>query len=283
MIKFGPSGLSEDFKDTGLKTVADAAKWIKSKNLDCFEYSFGRGVNLSTATAESIGQAFNQEQVELSVHAPYFINLATVEEDKALNNIKYIMDSLKMLKVFGGNRCVFHPGSQMKATREDAMNVLMNAFENLYKIKQDSEYKDLLICPETMGKLGQLGDLEEIIRMSQFGDDVVPCIDFGHLNARTIGSIKTKDDYRRILDRLFEGIGESKAKKIHVHFSKIEYTQKGESKHLTFDDNEFGPDYKPLMELFKEYKMDAYIVSESAGTQTRDALLMKNYYTMYNI
>lgn len=283
MIKFGPSGLSEDFKDTGLKTVADAAKWIKSKNLDCFEYSFGRGVNLSTATAESIGQAFNQEQVELSVHAPYFINLATVEEDKALNNIKYIMDSLKMLKVFGGNRCVFHPGSQMKATRDEAMSVLMNAFENLYKIKQDSEYKDLLICPETMGKLGQLGDLEEIIRMSQFGDDVVPCIDFGHLNARTIGSIKTKDDYRRILDRLFEGIGESKAKKIHVHFSKIEYTQKGESKHLTFDDNEFGPDYKPLMELFKEYKMDAYIVSESAGTQTRDALLMKNYYTMYNI
>lgn len=283
MIKFGPSGLSEDFKDTGLKTVADAAKWIKSKNLDCFEYSFGRGVNLSTATAESIGQAFNQEQVELSVHAPYFINLATVEEDKALNNIKYIMDSLKMLKVFGGNRCVFHPGSQMKATRDEAMSVLMNAFENLYKIKQDSEYKDLLICPETMGKLGQLGDLEEIIRMSQFGDDVVPCIDFGHLNARTIGSIKTKDDYRRILDRLFEGIGESKAKKIHVHFSKIEYTQKGESKHLTFDDNVFGPDYKPLMELFKEYKMDAYIVSESAGTQTRDALLMKNYYTMYNI
>lgn len=283
MIKFGPSGLSEDFKDTGLKTVADAAKWIKSKNLDCFEYSFGRGVNLSTATAESIGQAFNQEQVELSVHAPYFINLATVEEDKALNNIKYIIDSLKMLKVFGGNRCVFHPGSQMKATRDEAMSVLMNAFENLYKIKQDSEYKDLLICPETMGKLGQLGDLEEIIRMSQFGDDVVPCIDFGHLNARTIGSIKTKDDYRRILDRLFEGIGESKAKKIHVHFSKIEYTQKGESKHLTFDDNEFGPDYKPLMELFKEYKMDAYIVSESAGTQTRDALLMKNYYTMYNI
>lgn len=283
MIKFGPSGLSEDFKDTGLKTVADAAKWIKSKNLDCFEYSFGRGVNLSTATAESIGQAFNQEQVELSVHAPYFINLATVEEDKALNNIKYIMDSLKMLKVFGGNRCVFHPGSQMKATRDEAMSVLMNAFENLYKIKQDSEYKDLLICPETMGKLGQLGDLEEIIRMSQFGDDVVPCIDFGHLNARTIGSIKTKDDYRRILDRLFGGIGESKAKKIHVHFSKIEYTQKGESKHLTFDDNVFGPDYKPLMELFKEYKMDAYIVSESAGTQTRDALLMKNYYTMYNI
>ena len=283
MIKFGPSGLSEDFKDTGLKTVADAAKWIKSKNLDCFEYSFGRGVNLSISTALSIGQAFKQEGIELSVHAPYFINLATVEEDKALNNIKYIMDSLKMLKVFGGNRCVFHPGSQMKATREDAMNVLMNAFENLYRIKQDSEYKDLLICPETMGKLGQLGDLEEIIRMSQFGDDVVPCIDFGHLNARTVGSIKTKDDYRKILDRLFEGIGETKAKKIHVHFSKIEYTQKGESKHLTFDDNEFGPDYEPLMELFKEYKMDAYIVSESAGTQTRDALLMKNYYTMYNI
>ncbi len=283
MIKFGPSGSCEEFKAQNFKKLTDGIPWLKEKGIDCFEYSFGRGVNISEDTAISTGNAFKAANIEMSVHAPYFINLATIEEEKKNNNINYIMDSLQALKWFQGNRVVFHPGSPCKLERREAMNVLLKAFEKIVEIKHERGYDDLLLCPETMGKGAQLGDLDEIIEIVNHGDkSIVPCIDFGHLNARDCGGIKTKDDYRRIIDKLIDKIGFEKAEKIHVHFSKIEYTGKGEVRHLTFDDTKFGPEFEPLMEIFKEYKMNPYVICESSGTQTRDSMLMKNYYNSLN-
>lgn len=279
MIKFGPSGLCMQFAEQGYKHTAKAAAWLKGLGLDCFEYSFGRGVQIKTATAEEIGKEFASCGIELSVHAPYFINLATQEEEKAQNNHRYIFDSLAALKAFGGKRCVFHPGSPLKMPRGEAVTLMLKRFETVIKLKEEYGYSDLLLCPETMGKKAQLGDLEEIIQMCNLGgEDIVPCIDFGHLNSRDLGIYHTKDDYKRTIDRLIEGVGESKTDRMHVHFSKIQYTANGELRHLTFDDDIYGPDFEPLMEVFAEYKLNPYIVCESAGTQTRDALMMKKYY-----
>ena len=279
MIKFGPSGLCMQFAEQGYKHTAQAAAWLKELGLDCFEYSFGRGVQIKTSTAEEIGKEFASCGIELSVHAPYFINLATQEEEKAQNNHRYIFDSLAALKAFGGKRCVFHPGSPLKMPRGEAVTLMLKRFETVIKLKEEYGYSDLLLCPETMGKKAQLGDLEEIIQMCNLGgEDIVPCIDFGHLNSRDLGIYHTKDDYKRTIDRLIEGVGESKTDRMHVHFSKIQYTANGELRHLTFDDDIYGPDFEPLMEVFAEYKLNPYIVCESAGTQTRDALMMKKYY-----
>ena len=279
MIKFGPSGSCEEFLSQGFKKTSDGASWLKAKGVDLYEYSFGRGVMISKETAESYGKVFKDNGIEMSVHAPYFINLATQEDVKALNNIRYITDSLAALQAFGGNRCVFHPGSPLKLDRKDAMSILLKSFENIVQIKNDNGFKDLYLCPETMGKLNQLGNLEEIIEIVNVGDEnIIPCIDFGHLNARDQGIFKTKDDYKRVIDRLIDGIGEKKTMNMHVHFSKIEYTKKGEVRHLTFDDNVYGPDFEPLMEVFNDYKMSPYVVCESAGTQTRDSMMMKEYY-----
>ncbi len=280
MIKFGPSGLCEQFAQSGLSHTKDAAAWLNKLGLDCFEYSFGRGVQIKSATAKDIGEEFARQGIEMSVHAPYFINLATQDEEKANNNHRYIMDSLAALRDFGGKRCVFHPGSPLKADRKDAMNLLLQRFEKVLVLKEELGFKDLLLCPETMGKKAQLGDLEEVISMCRIGDDsIVPCIDFGHLNSRDCGIYHTKDDYERTVDRLLEGVGEKKTDKMHVHFSKIQYTANGELRHLTFDDEIYGPEFQPLMEVFAEYKLNPYIVCESAGTQTRDALAMKKYYS----
>lgn len=279
MIKFGPSGLCMQFAEQGYKHTAQAAAWLKGLGLDCFEYSFGRGVQIKTSTAEEIGKEFAACGIELSVHAPYFINLATQEEEKAQNNHRYIFDSLAALKAFGGKRCVFHPGSPLKMPRGEAVTLMLKRFETVIKLKEEYGYSDLLLCPETMGKKAQLGDLEEIIQLCNLGgEDIVPCIDFGHLNSRDLGIYHTKDDYKRTIDRLIEGVGESKTDRMHVHFSKIQYTANGELRHLTFDDDIYGPNFEPLMEVFAEYKLNPYIVCESAGTQTRDALMMKKYY-----
>ena len=279
MIKFGPSGSCEEFHAQNFKKTADGVNWLKERGVDLYEYSFGRGVNISRESAQETGKAFASVGIEMSVHAPYFINLATIEDQKKENNVKYIMDSLQALRNFGGNRCVFHPGSPVKLERPEAMSILLNSFEKIVALKHEYGYDDLYLCPETMGKEAQLGTLDEIIEMVKLGDDtIIPCIDYGHLNARDQGVIKTKDDYKRIIDRLIDGIGFEKTAKQHVHFSKIMYSAKGEVKHLTFDDDQYGPEFEPLMEVFYEYKMNPFVVCESAGTQTRDSMMMMNYY-----
>ncbi len=279
MIKFGPSGLCMQFAESGKKHTVEAGEWLKELGLNCFEYSFGRGVMIKSQTAEEIGKVFAENGIEISVHAPYFINLATQEEEKAVNNHRYIFDSLKALRAFGGNRCVFHPGSPLKSARNEAVNVMLKRFEKVLKIKNDEGFGDMILCPETMGKIAQLGDLDEVIALCNLGDEnIVPCIDFGHLNAREKGLYFSKDDYKRTIDRLLEGVGESKTDRMHVHFSKIQYSMGGEVRHLTFADTVYGPEFQPLMEVFAEYKLNPYIVCESAGTQTADALAMKKYY-----
>ena len=279
MIKFGPSGLCAGFSQSGYKHTIEAGKRLNNQGLNCFEYSFGRGVQIKSATANDIGKEFAQNDVEISVHAPYFINLATQEDAKAENNHRYIMDSLAALREFGGKRCVFHPGSPLKTDRSEAMKTLLKRFETVLKLKEDNGFSDLLLCPETMGKKAQLGDLEEVISMCNIGDEtIVPCIDFGHLNSRDCGIYFSSDDYKRTIDRLLEGAGERKTDRIHVHFSKIQYTANGELRHLTFEDEIYGPRFEPLMEVLAEYKLNPYIICESAGTQTRDALAMKRYY-----
>ncbi len=280
MIKFGPSGCCAAFAQAGYQHTVDAAAWVEQHGLDCFEYSFGRGVRLKETTAAEIGNAFAARGIELSVHAPYFINLATQEDDKAQNNHEYIFSSLAALRAMSGKRCVFHPGSPLKAPRAEAMDVLARRFEEVLRLKEEYGYSDLLLCPETMGKKAQLGDLEEIIRMCRMGDEtVVPCIDWGHLNSRDCGVFYKYDDYRRVLDRLIDALGYEQTSRMHVHFSKIQYTDKGELRHLTLEDDVYGPPYEPLMQAYRDYRMQPYIVCESAGTQTADARAMKAYYT----
>ena len=158
------------------------------------------------------------------------------------------------------------------------MDLLMKRLDVVMQLKHEYGYDDMWLCAETMGKKSQLGDLSEVIRMCKNYDTLLPCIDFGHLNARDQGVIKGYDDYKRIIDALADGLGDFKTKNMHVHFSKIQYGDKGELRHLTFDDDKYGPDFEPLMRVISDYKLEPYIACESAGTQTMDALAMKNYY-----
>lgn len=278
MIKFGPSGAGELFEKEGFSKTIDVPAWLKSKGLDLYEYSFGRGVRMSEATAKIYGAEFSAQGIEISVHAPYFINLATQEEDKAENNHRYIKESIVALKNLGGKRCVFHPGSPLKMPRDEAMDLLMKRLDTLLCDLYESGLNDTMLAVETMGKQAQLGDEDEIIRVVSRDKMLYPCIDFGHLNARTCGSLKSYDDYCRLLQKYIDGLGYDKVNNMHVHFSKIEYTAKGELRHLTFADNTFGPEFEPLAKALVDFDLHPYIVCESAGTQTEDSIFMKNCY-----
>ena len=278
MIKFGPSGTDEAFAAAGYSHTIEVPTFLKENGLDIFEYSFGRGVRITSETAEKIGAEFREKGLGISVHAPYYINFAGEEPQKVRATFDYLFASLDALKYFGGTRAVFHPGSPLKSERREAMDRLLRAMNAFMEEFYERGYSDRYVCAETMGKINQLGNLDEIVEIVNLADNILPCVDFGHLNARTYGSLKTKEDFRRVLDRLMEGVGEEKTRKMHVHFSKIEYGKGGEIRHLTFADRDFGPEFEPLAELFAEYKMEPWVLSESAGTQSVDAKTMKNLY-----
>ena len=278
MIKFGPSGNCESFYAEGFSHTEESAAFVKKRGLDCFEYSFGRGVRMSEDKAVSIGEAFQKEGVEISAHAPYFVNFANPDDEMAAKSYGYVLDTAKMLKLMGGKRIVFHPAAQGKATREEAVALTEERLKILRDYIYLNDLQDMIFCPETMGKIAQIGTIEEITRFCKIDSVYTPCVDFGHINARERGSLKTKEDYKSRLEYMIEELGFERMEHFHVHFSKIMYSAKGEVKHLTFEDTEYGPEFEPLAVALKELCLKPYIVSESAGTQAEDALYMKNRY-----
>ena len=277
-IKFGPSGNSQAFFDAGYTKSEDSATWVKNMGLDCFEYSFGRGVNLSDSKALEIGAAFKEAGVEISVHAPYYVNLANPDDEMAAKSIGYIIDSAKKVLVLGGNRVVFHPASQGKETRAVAVMRTKDRFLRLRDRIYAEGLENVMFCPETMGKLAQIGTVAEITDFCKTDKVFTPCVDFGHVNAREQGSLKTEEDFGRLLSYMVDGLGYERVKNFHVHFSKIEYSARGEVRHLTFEDKIYGPEFAPLAVALKKYELTPYIVCESAGTQDFDALIMRKIY-----
>ena len=173
---------------------------------------------------------------------------------------------------------VFHPAAQGKATREEAVQKTVERLETLREFIYLNGFEDMIFCPETMGKQAQIGTVEEITRFCEIDPVFTPCVDFGHINAREQGSLKTADDYKRRLAYMIERLGFERMKHFHVHFSKIMYGPKGEIKHLTFADEKYGPEFEPLAVALKAFGLEPYIVSESDGLQAEEAAMMKKIY-----
>ncbi|MCM1367445.1 MAG: TIM barrel protein [Roseburia sp.] len=279
MLRIGPSGNSEAFYASGRKHTYEEGEFLHELGLNAFEYSFGRGVSMSDDTAAKINAEFKKYSIAISAHAPYYTNFANPDAEMINKSIGYVVQTLNACNKLGGERVVVHPAACGKAARADAVAATLSNLELLAeaceKIAASAADFDFKVCLETMGKTNQIGTVEEVVRFCELYERFYPCFDFGHINAYTRGGLKTKDDYRRILDYTVDRLGFEKASAMHVHFSKIQYGDKGEIRHLTFADEVYGPDYAPLAELFDEYKMSPYVICESSGTMSDDALAMK--------
>ncbi len=273
---FGPSGNSKAFYDAGLKHTYQAPRWVSEMGLDAYEYSAGNGVTGSLETFAKIGAEAKKYNIAMSFHTPYFISLSGADPEKRLKSLSYIGQSLDASEALGADIIVIHMGGATKMTREEGI-----------ALSKDTVYKALEAFPdtkirfglETMGKLGQLGTLEEVLDVCSLDPRLCPVIDFGHLNARNIGNyFVSEDDYRRVFDTIGKTLGYEYADTLHCHFSKIEYTEKGEKRHLTLEDTVYGPAFEPLMDALAKDGYSPRIICESDGTQAQDALIMKNYY-----
>ena len=273
---FGPGGNGDLFYAAGNKSTKEAPRWIKEFGLDAYEYEAGKGIMAGEDALRAIGEAAREHGVLMSLHAPYFISLSSVEEEKRTNSIRYIEKSLWAAELLGADSIVIHSGSASKITREEGMWL---SCDTLYRVIEAVGDTHIKLCIETMGKLNQLGTLDEVIEQCKVDSHYVPCVDFGHLNARNIGGFfNSVDDYRRVFHKIGESLGDDVAKNLHCHFSKIEYTNSGEKKHLTFADETYGPEFEPLIEAIIRDGLTPRIICESDGTQPEDALRMKKYY-----
>ena len=278
MIRFGPSGNSIAFYDEGYKHTYEAMKWVADMGLNAYEYSFGRGVRIKEESANKIADEAEKYGIALSVHAPYFINLASDDEEKFEKNVNYFADASKAATWMRAKRVIFHPGSCAKIDRTQAFEWTKANLKRMLCRMDELGYTDLHYCPETMGKINQVGDLNEVIELCKVDERLIPTIDFGHLHTRGIGAINTADDFEKILVSLIDGLGKERVKHFHVHFSKIAYTGMGEKMHVTFDDEGYGPDFSLLAPLLKKYGLEPNIVCESNGTMAKDAKTMKEMY-----
>ena len=276
--KFGPAGNSESFAAMGYRHSEQVPEYLVKMGLDHFEYQCGRGVNISSEKAHKFGEIAKEKGISLSLHAPYYISMSSVEEEKRLNSVNYILQSARAVNAMGGSRIVVHTGSCGKISREEALSLASDTMALALSALKEENLSHIHICPETMGKINQLGTLEEVIALCKIDESIIPCIDFGHLNARTLGEIRGKEEFEKILSTIENELGSDRLKSFHSHFSKIEYTSGGEKRHLTFEDTVYGPDYEPLMELVYKKNLSPIFVCESAGTQAEDALSMKKYY-----
>lgn len=279
MIKFGPSGNSAAFYDEGHKHTYEAMEWVHNMGLNAYEYSFGRGVRIKKDSANKIAAEAEKFGIALSVHAPYYINLASDDEEKFQKNISYFADASEAACWLNADRVVFHPGSRAKLERSTAFSYAKANLKRMLAVMDEMSYKNLTYCPETMGKINQIGDLDEIIELCKTDERLLPTIDFGHLHTRGRGAINTAEDFEAILKALISGLGQERIKHFHVHFSKIAYTDMGEKMHMTFDDEGYGPDFALLAPLLKKHDLEPVIICESNGTMAKDAKTMLEVYT----
>lgn len=276
MIKFGPSGFCDDFSENH-KSTEEMPEWLKRHGLDAYELSFTNGVRLSDETAEKYGKIFEEANIEVSVHAPYFINFANPDPLMIEKSNMYVVACLEKMKFLNAKKLVFHPGTMMKMTREEAFENTYNNIKGLLGVLDEYGFKNYYLCPETMGKHGQIGTVEEIARICALDERIIPTIDFGHVNSFGLGCLKTEKDYEEVFEIFKKYLG-NRFNKVHIHFSKIKYGKKGELCHLTFEDTEYGPEFEPLAKALKKYNVQGSVICESRGAQTKDAVTMKNIY-----
>ena len=276
--RFGPAGNSNSFAAAGYKSTLQAPAWLQTMGLDAYEYQCGLGVRVKKEMANTLAAEAAAHGIQMRLHAPYYISLSSLEEEKRKGSARYFLQSAEAVKQMGGVRFVVHSGSAGKQPREQALALAVETLRYCIAELDAAGFTDVTVCPETMGKIGQLGTLEEVLALCAVDERIIPCIDFGHLNARTQGSIATKADYAAILDAVENAIGLERARQFHSHFSKIQYTAGGEKCHLTFEDTQFGPDPMPLMQLIAERGWEPTFICESDGTQAEDAAEMKRMY-----
>ncbi|ABU82269.1 TIM barrel protein [Ignicoccus hospitalis] len=271
-LRFGPAGIPNSAKK---RNVIEGIKRVKELGLDAMELEFVRGVRMSEEKAREAGKVARELDVVLTAHAPYYVNLASPEEEKRKRSIEYIVQSAKVLHAAGGWSVVFHPGWYMKKAPSVVYKRIRDALaEVVERVKELG--LDVWIRPETMELKSKFGSLDEVIKLSQEFDIVLPCVDFAHLRYRE--GWNSKEEFRAVLEKLEKELGRFALDNMHIHVSGIKLDKHGT--HLNLEESDMR--WKELLEVLKEFNVKGVLISESPNLE-EDAVMMKKYWYQLSI
>ena len=267
-LRFGTAGIP---LSTPNHNTINGIRYVRKLGLECMELEFVRQINISPQLAPQVKKVAQDNDVELTCHGQYYINLNSLEEEKQQASMKRVYQAAKVASLCGAKSMTFHAAYYLGAEKEKVFQKVKESLE-LISAKLREEGEQIIIRPETTGKATQWGDLPEIIKMSQEVEDVLPCIDFSHLHARSGGKNNTYAEFRQMLELVEKGLGREALDNMHIHLSGINYTAKGERNHLILKESDMN--YKDLLKVWKEFRIKGCVISESPNIE-EDALLLK--------
>lgn len=270
-LLFGTAGIPLSSKGSA---TAEGIAGVRKLGLGAMELEFVHSINISEEKAPEVKNAKEQNNIVLTCHAPYFINLNSLEKPKLNASIERILNSARILNLCGGWSACFHPGFYQKSTKEEAFNNIKNAIKEISE-KLKEEKNKVWIRPETTGKETQFGNIDEILKLSQEFENVMPCVDFAHFHARTNGKYNTYKEFCEILEKIEKALGKKGLENMHIHITGIAYGEKGEKHHLNLKESDLK--YEELIKALKDFKVKGVVISESPNIEG-DALLMQKAY-----
>jgi len=275
--RFGPAGNPDSFYREGYKSSLDMPKWLRERGLSAYEYQCVRGVKISEATACRLGEQAAENDISLSIHAPYYINLAADDPDLREKTRKHLFDSLLAAGWMGAGLVVFHPGSP-KGDRAGAMTRARQLLGEVVRQAAEEGLGGIFLAPETAGKRSLLGSLDEVLDLCGVSAQIMPTLDFAHLHAASNGGFQCEEAFAGVFRKMEDFLGKGRTKRLHIHFSPVQFTAAGEKRHMTTKDAGYGPDFAFLAGLLAGAGMDFTVICESAGLQAEDALYYKALY-----
>lgn len=278
LIRFGPSGNSKSFYDAGYKSSVDMPRWLNNMGLNAYEYQSNRGVRIGEKLANKLGEEVLKYDIFLSMHAPYYVNLANPDEAKRKKSRKYIIQTLAAASWMGAKRIVVHIGSYGKVDKKWALDMAKKELGLVIEEADATGFGHITICPEVLGKNNQLGSLKEILDLCNIDRRLIPTIDFAHLHARGQGSLNSPADFEEVLEIVESSLGRERFETLHCHFSRVEFTKGGEKKHWTMKDAQYGPEFSHFAKAILKKKIQPVIICESREVMAEDALEMKKIY-----
>ncbi|MBI1936343.1 TIM barrel protein [Candidatus Woesearchaeota archaeon] len=270
-ILFGTAGIPLSAEP---RTTADGIKHVRKIGLGAMELEFVHSVNITREKAPEIMKAAQENNIILTCHAPYFINLNSQEKAKVSASIQRIVNSARILNFCNGYSVCFHPGFYMGIDAKKSYDTVKNNLKEIVSTLK-KEGNNIWIRPETTGKETQFGNVDEILKLSQELDNVMPCIDFAHFHARTNGKYNTYEEFAEILGKIEKSLGKKGLENMHVHITGIAYGPKGEKHHLNLKESDLK--YQELLKALKDYDIKGVVISESPNIEV-DAVMMKKVY-----
>lgn len=258
-------------------TTIEGIRRVKELGLGCMEIEFVRGVKMGVTSAREVQKTAAMENIALSVHAPYYINLNSSEEEKIDASIKRIYESAFIGSICGTRSIIFHPAYYQKDKPEDVFFKVRQKLQELTS-RMKEEGINTILRPETTGKPTQFGNLNEILNLCSQLENVLPCIDFAHLHARSNGKENSYQEFVAVLEKVETLLSREALEDMHVHVSGIEYGPKGEKNHLLLEESDLK--YAELLQALKDFRVKGLVISESPDNEGDAIILKKTYHSL---